>query len=358
MRGPIIAVAAVAVIAAAAGTAWWLQRAGPSSAPVPSAPMPVPSAQPPSVKVTHPAVARLPEVVRATGELRTAETLLLRTPMPGRIAAILFKEGQRVTRGQALMKLDDAAQKADLQRARASLSEARSNYERSLQLRAKGFLPGDALRESEEAMKAADARKESMEARLAATTLRAPSPALMGQPLANVGDTVAAGQEVVDVELMDPLDLELRVPAAAVPYVRERASLQITVQGLAGRSYAATVLAIDAAGVEERPIVHARVRNRDGQLRSGMHARVRLLTGATRSALAVPDESIVAADGRSYVFKVVEGKASRQEVRLGQRDAGRVEIVNGVAPDDVVIVSPGERLRDGMAVIAVDAPRT
>ncbi|HET9651065.1 MAG TPA: efflux RND transporter periplasmic adaptor subunit, partial [Usitatibacter sp.] len=245
MRGPIIA--AVAVIAAAAGTAWWLQRAGPAYPPVASAPPPQ-AAQKPSVKVTHPQVARLPEVVRATGELRTAETLALRTPMPGRIAAILFKEGQRVTRGQALVKLDDAAQKAELQRARASLAEARSNHERSLQLRAKGFLPGDALRESEEAVRAASARKETLEARLALTTLRAPSPALMGQPLANVGDTVAAGQEVVDVELMDPLDLELRVPAAAVPYVRERSTLQISVQGLPGRSYAATVLAIDAAG--------------------------------------------------------------------------------------------------------------
>lgn len=354
MRGPLIAAAVVAVAAVGGGIAFWLQHGTPAPPPAASVPVATGPARPPTVRVAHPSTMQLPESLRLTGELRTAETLALRTPMPGQVGAVLFKEGQRVAKGQALVRLDDAAQKAELQQARAGLAEARRNHERSLQLRDKGFLSGDSLRESEALVKAASARKEALEARLAAATLRAPAAALTGRPLVKAGDMLGAGSEIVELELMDPLDLEMRVPAAALAHVRERQTLAVTVQGLGTRSYAANVLAIDGGSGEDRALVHAQVRNRDGSLRSGMHARVRVPTGGSRQAVVVPGTAVAAAEGRSYVFKVVEGKASRQEVRTGQREDGNVEIVSGVAPEDLIVVAPEPALRDGMVVDAVE----
>jgi membrane fusion protein (multidrug efflux system) len=107
------------------------------------------------------------------------------------------------------------------------------------------------------------------------------------------------------------------------------------------------------------------------QLRSGMFARVTTVFSVNDAALVVPEEAIVPQGGRQYVIKAVPPDAAaqlppdvtlvslRQEVRLGVRRAGKVEIVDGVALGDTVVVAGQQRLqKDGspLRVVALDTP--
>ena len=64
-----------------------------------------------------------------------------------------------------------------------------------------------------------------------------------------------------------------------------------------------------------------------------MFARVRLLTKDERDALVLPEQALVPQGEEQYVFRVIDGKAARTKVEVGQRRDGRVEVVKGVAPE-------------------------
>ena len=88
-----------------------------------------------------------------------------------------------------------------------------------------------------------------------------------------------------------------------------------------------------------------------------MFARVRLFTNDNKEAIVIPEEALFPVGDDKFVYKVVDGKAARQKVEIGQRREGRVEIVNGLGRDDVVVTAGVIKLREGVAVsVANTAP--
>ena len=104
-------------------------------------------------------------------------------------------------------------------------------------------------------------------------------------------------------------------------------------------------------------MIRAQVRNADTALRPGMFARVRLLTKDERDALVLPEQALVPQGEEQYVFRVVDGKAARTKVELGQRRDGRVEVVKGVAPGETIVTAGQLKLRDGMSVTLAAAAK-
>jgi membrane fusion protein (multidrug efflux system) len=92
------------------------------------------------------------------------------------------------------------------------------------------------------------------------------------------------------------------------------------------------------------------VKNQDAALRPGMFARVRLITRAEREALMLPEEALVPQGTEQFVFRIVDGKATRVKVETGQRRDGKVEVVSGVDKGDVIVTAGQLRLRDGAPV--------
>jgi membrane fusion protein (multidrug efflux system) len=105
---------------------------------------------------------------------------------------------------------------------------------------------------------------------------------------------------------------------------------------------------LDAAG--RAVVIRAQVSNADASLRPGMFARVRLITSETADSLVVPEQALVPQGSEQFAFKVVDGRAVRVKVDVGQRREGTVEIVNGLAAGEVVVVAGQQRLRDGVPV--------
>jgi hypothetical protein len=135
----------------------------------------------------------------------------------------------------------------------------------------------------------------------------------------------------------------------------------MTLDAMPGKSYEGTVFAInpliDAAG--RSVVIRAQVRNQGTVLRPGMFARVRLLTRELQDTLVVPEQAIVPQGDEWYVYRVVDGKALRTKVDIGQRRDGKTEIVRGLQDGDVVVTAGQLKLRDGVPVqTAVDAAPT
>ena len=174
----------------------------------------------------------------------------------------------------------------------------------------------------------------------------------------SVGDYVKEGQDLVNLESLDPLKVDFRVPELALSQLRDGQTLQITLDALPDRTYDGRVIAInpliDANG--RAVVIRAQVPNKDGKLRPGMFARVRLFTSGSKDTLVVPEESLFPVGDDKFVYKVVDGKATRQKVEIGARREGRVEILTGLAANDVVVTAGVIKLREGAPVTIANAP--
>ena len=305
-----------------------------------------------SVEAIKVVTAPIPQVITTVGSLRSDESITLRPESAGRISAITFQEGQRVAKGVPLVTLDPAIPRAELEQAKANYVLAKQKFDRAVDLAKRNFISGQAKDEAENNVKVAEASVQLAEAKLAKTDIRAPFSGIIGLRSVSVGDYVKEGADLVNLEAIDPLKVDFRVPETYLGQVQVGQSLQITLDALPGKTYQGKVTAvnplIDAAG--RSIIIRAQVGNQDTTLRPGMFARVKLITRAERDAMMLPEEALVPQGSDKYVFRVTDGKVTRVKVETGQRRDGKVEIVNGVNKDDVIVTAGQLKLRDGVSV--------
>lgn len=368
MNNKVAVLVVVALVAVGLGGYWFGQQrgsGGPGKTATPTATAPGPGAGGPGAgapqAVTVEAVkvvrASLPQAITAVGSLRSDESVTLRPEVAGRIATIGFAEGQRVQKGAILVRLDPTVNEAEVKQARANMTLAKSKYDRAVDLAKSNFISGQARDEAESNMKVAEATLAVAEAKLAKTEIKAPFSGIIGLRQVSLGDYVKEGADLVNLEAVDPLKVDFRVPEVYLKQVRAGQALEISLDAVPGRTYSGRVFAInplfDAAG--RAIVIRAQVSNPDTSLRPGMFARVRLITEERQDAIVVPEQALVPFGSEQYVFKVVDGKAQRVRVEIGQRGDGRVEIRQGLAPDDVVIVAGQLKVRDGVAVALAPA---
>ena len=310
-----------------------------------------------AVEATLVKSVRMSQGLTAVGSLRSDESVTIRPEVSGRISEIGFREGQRVAKGSTLIRFDTSVQRAELEQADANLGLSKSRLARSRDLFTKGFISTQARDEAESNFKIAQANYDLSQARLTKLEIKAPFSGIVGLRMVSIGDYVKDGQDIVNLEGVDPLKVDFRIPEIYLKQVAAGQALQITLDAFPNQTFQGNVFAInplvDANG--RSIVIRAVVKNVEARLRPGMFARVRLLFSDDRDSVAIPEQSLIPVGDDHYLFKVVDGRAQRNKVEIGQRRNGQVEILQGLAAGDVVVTAGQLKLRDGVQVKIADA---
>ncbi len=355
-------------IGIASGVAWWLQRQPgellPGMAPAPAASSAAPATpRPPAVEVAKVQEATLVDEAQSVGSLRSRQGVMLRPEVAGRVKAILFNEGQRVQKGQLLVQLDDQLQAAQVAQARAETSIAEANHKRNQDLVAQNFISKRTVDESAAALEVARAKLELALATQQRLKIVAPFDGVTGLKQVSVGDYLKDGADIVNIEDIDAVLLDFRLPERFQSKIRPGQKSQLSVDALPGRPFTALVQAVDPLiDANGRSVgVRGCIDNRQRQLRPGMFVRVNTVFAVREQALLVPEEAIVPQGGRSFVVKLVPGEkpetlvSQRVAVKTGLRQPGKVEITEGLEAGDTVVTAGHQRLqKDGTPVRVVD----
>ena len=311
------------------------------------------------VEVTKVKAVRMAQGLTAVGSLRSDESVTIRPEVSGRISEIGFREGQRVDTGATLIRFDASVQRAELEQADANLGLSKSRLERSRDLFTKGFISAQARDEAESNFKVAQATYDLSQARLTKLEIKAPFSGIVGLRMVSIGDYVKDGQDIVNLESIDPLKVDFRIPETYLKQVAVGQSLQITLDAFQNQTFQGKVFAINPlVDINGRSIViRAMVKNTEARLRPGMFARVRLLFSDDHDSVAIPEQSLIPVGDEQYLFKVVDGRAQRFKVDIGQRREGQVEVLQGLTAGDVVVTAGQLKLRDGSPVKIADDAR-
>jgi membrane fusion protein (multidrug efflux system) len=291
----------------------------------------------------------------AVGSLRSNESVVLRPETAGRISSINFKDGVAVAKGALLVGLDAAMQSAEFEQAKANLGLALANQKRNQELFEKKFISQQSLDNTGAALKVQEAAVALAQAKLDKMRIRAPFAGVVGIRNVSVGDYVKEGQELINLEDINTLKIDFRLPESYLGQLKPGQSVEISTDALPGQRFEAVLDAINPlVDTNGRAIsCRAHLSNADAKLRPGMFVRVRLILEKRSNVLLIPEQALIPDAKAPYVFRVSDGKAVRAVVKPGLRRNAQVEIVEGLSVGDEIVTAGQLKLRDGAPVKAI-----
>ena len=309
-----------------------------------------------------------------SGALVPARDARLRAEVGGRVTAVLVDQGQRVSAGTVLVRIDDSALRDDVLSARSSLAsaelaatQAARELERARTLAAAGAIATRDVEGAERADLQARAALEDAKARLAArekslgnTEVRAPFAGVVSERTVSIGDIVSPGGALLTVVDPSSLRLEGSVPATAIG----RAPVSFTVSGYEGRTFGGRVTQVSpvADPVTRQVRILAALANDAGTLVGGLFAEGRVAS-EQHEGLVVAEVAVDQRGVAPFVTRVKNGVVERVEVTLGVRDAARerVELLTGVNLGDTLLVGAAKAITVGTPIVVndpQDSPRS
>lgn len=300
--------------------------------------------------------------IEALGTTRANETVQLTAQISDKVTEIHFQDGQVVHKGDVLLVLDNAEEKANLQAAQALADERRSAYNRARDLNDKKIISREVFEARTSEMEQAEASVRSLQSLIDNTIITAPFDGVLGLRNVSLGALVQPGTAITSIDDLSQIKVDFDVPAIYLQDLKPGLHVTGKVEGLAGRAFEGEVTTVNTQvdPVTRAVTVRALLPNPDLLLRPGLLMSVTLDLRQRRS-LTVPETALISQRDQSFVF-VAEPTDDRRllarkvEVQRGARRLGEVEILKGLESGQQVITTGYMTLADGDPVRAVADP--
>jgi membrane fusion protein (multidrug efflux system) len=308
-------------------------------------------AQPPLVTVGHAKRDRLYDVVEALGTAQANESVTLTAKVTDTVRRVNFEDGDYVEAGAVLIELTNREEEAALAEARANLDDAEAQLRRLENLSGRGLSAESELDVARSRAAATRARYNSVVARLSDRLIQAPFSGLLGFRQVSPGTMLSPNTAITSIDDISTIKLDFTVPESAVGTMTPGAKVIAKSVSFPGRDFEGTVRTVGSRvdPVTRAITVRAHVENADRALRPGMLLTVAVLT-AEHEALVVPEGAVFQVQNRAYVYRVDGDVVRQQEIDVGGRRFGVVEVLGGLDEGDAIVVEGIVKLRDGARV--------
>lgn len=308
------------------------------------------------------------QAIHSFGVFESTEEVNISVDYTGTATEVNFEEGQSISAGQLLIKFDDRKQRLRLQQAQANvastqalLERAQSTYQRHRQLLQNNMLSKEQFKLSESDLEGARANlKQTLAAaalarqELEETVVISPVDGIVKKRNVEVGQTVLPGVDLAVVQVTDTMRVVTYVTEKEVNSLRVGMEAPITTPGIPGQTYEGRIELIGSSADNRTGNfpVKLTVNNKDGLLREGMSARVRLTGYQQQNIILVPRHSIVDRLRRKVVFRVIDGKAQAVEPVFGVSASNEIPVLAGLTSGDQIILNHLDVISDGTPVKA------
>ncbi len=313
--------------------------------------------RPPAVEVVTVASESFRPRVALLGELRAAESVVLRSEIVGVVEEIGFAEGQAVEAGAVLFRLRDDEQKARVQEAEAQRALAADEYERTQRLASQNVAAEIQLARDRAELAVARAVAERYQAEFERTRIRAPFDGVLGARLVSPGARVTPDDPLVRIDSVDPMELAFTIPESALPLATIGAAFDLAVAAYPSREFPGVVsfVAPTVDTASRRVLIKGRVPNPERLLLPGMFATVSAELGE-RTGFLVPEDAVISDPAGFFVWRIgTDDAAERVAVSVGVREGGRVEIEAALQAGDRIVTAGTHKVRAGEKVTPVAA---
>ena len=312
------------------------------------------AATPVPVEVTVPVRADIFATYHATTTISSDADAPVLARVSGEVVQLLVEEGDQVDQGQVLARLDGERLRLEMLAAKADLEKVRKEYARYTGLAERGLVSAKMFEGLKYDADALQASYDLKRLNYNYSEIRAPISGVVSSRDVKLGQSIAANSVAFRITDTSELVAYLQIPQTELAKFSAGHNAILRVDAMPDTDFAATIVRISPT-IDTRNgtfRVTAIIKNDDGDLVPGMFARFTVAYEKHEDALIIPVDAIVEEDEQMAVYVVANGSVVRRAVTIGIATDGQVEILNGLAEDEEIVVVGHSGLRDGSKVLA------
>ena len=299
--------------------------------------------------------------VEALGTARATESVNITAGITDKVTKIHFDDGQQVKAGDKLAVLEQAEEQAQLVRAQAVRGERKLALDRLRQLEDRKLTSPDEIDRTRLELEQAEASISIIKTRISDRVIRAPFDGTIGLRNISVGALVETGDLIATLDDTRQIKLDFSVPSIFLEELRPGLKIKARATALNNKEYLGEVKSINSRidPITRSIQVRALLPNPDGSMIPGILMQIDLLRN-TRQALLIPEAALLPLADRQYVMRRVtkDGKdtVEKQQVKIGLRLPGYVEVLDGLSADDQVVTHGNSKVKPGdtLDIMAID----
>lgn len=304
-------------------------------------------------------------ILHAVGSIAAVQGANISAELAGTVAEVGFESGTPVKKGEMLIKLDAAAEEAQLRSNQAEAELAKADFERARDLANRKVISQAELDAASAKYTQKVAAVENEKSLIAKKQIIAPFDGIAGIRAVNVGQMVPVGAQLVSLQQLDQVYANFSLPQQDLAQVQVGLPVKVTTDAIQNREFEGKLTAVNSAidSATRSVSVQATLDNSDHALRAGMFARVQVILPDEKPVLFIPATAVSYAPYGNSVY-VIEKKQNEQTkkdelvlrqqfIRTGEARGDFVAVTDGLKEGDEVVSTGVFKLRNGMSV-AID----
>ncbi len=308
-----------------------------------------------TVKIARVFYQELTDLLTLPGTVEAYEDINLAAKRPGTVEWIGPREGDTVTKGERLVQIDVEAVRARVEQLRVGHERAQKSFERTQELYDKKVAPIDQLDDVEAVVRQAKAALDAAQVDLNHGALASPIDGVVDRLPLDVGEHVGEGETVMKIVDISRVKVVLDVPEKDILHFNAGESVEVRFSNGESHTFQGTIdfVALTADPATRTYPVKIVIDNGERLLRPGMIVRAVVPRRQIDEAIAIPFFTIVDRSGEKVVFVVEDGQAKQRKIKMGFYQGGQIEIEEGLALGDQLVVVGQRNLIDGESVEVV-----
>lgn len=238
------------------------------------------------------------------------------------------------------------ATKAQLDQAETALTNQKKDLA-SAQRSLKTLQETNSYAQLETSLESAQVSARNIERTLSNLEVKAPAAGILTDLNVTVGQTLAPGGRVGEVQQTNPVKIKSQLTEAAASLVRGKSELTFYIPGMTDKATAKVTYLSDVINGQSKAYdLELEVPNPDGKLKPGSKAQVELTKDDEQIVPVIPSLSIVREGGDSFVYVVNGDTVQKRKVELGRLNETNQEVISGVKEGETLVISGQHQLKD------------
>lgn len=271
----------------------------------------------------------------------------------GKVIRLGFQEGDRISEGQFLVKLDDEMLNIQLENAEINAESQRNDDNRYSHLVKENAVSGVQVEKTKIALKSAEAQVRQIKKQLRNTTVSAPFSGVVTKKMVDLGSVIGAGTPILELTDISSLKLNISVPERDILKFKVGQEVVVNADVYGNKAFTGRVSTISVkADASHNFKVEVLIKNNsENPLMAGMYGSVKLKNSTVIRALSIPRKALIGSTKNPQVFIVRNGKAKLVSFEAGTSDGDYIEVVAGLKRSDLIVVKGQINLQNNSNVL-------
>ena len=274
----------------------------------------------------------------------------------GEVREILVEEGDDVSSGAVLARLDGDRLRLEAEQAEANLRKLQRDYQRNVDLKGRGLISEGDFEKIQYEMEALQATFDLATLELSYTEIRAPIDGVVSERFIKLGNTIDVNAPTFQVTSLEPLISYLHVPEREYRRIDIGQDATIHIDALAGMQFEAIVSRVSPVVDPDTGTfkISIEVSDSSRRLKPGMFGRIDIVYDMHGNAMQIPRSAIVEEAGQSAVYVIEDDVAERRIIRTGYIEGGQIEVLDGLNETEAFVIVGQTTLKNGAKVSIIN----